>query len=197
MIRRPPRSTRVRSSAASDVYKRQAEHIYMGTEMKRLGMEWVSFAPRYVGGFEKGVEYIGNRDVLFQSLVGHSHIAQALGPYKISLHSGSDKFSIYELAATATGRLVHLKTSGTSYLEALTIAASYAPTLFREIYEVSREAYRGARTSYQVSAQLERAPASGDVSDEQLIALMASFDSRQILHVGYGAVLTSEDEHGY
>src|SRR5665811_2590159 len=27
-----------------------AEHIYMGTEMKRLGMEWVSFAPRYVGG---------------------------------------------------------------------------------------------------------------------------------------------------
>jgi len=173
-----------------------AEHIYMGTEMKRLGMEWVSFAPRYVGGFEKGVEYIGDRDVLFQSLVGHSHIAQALGPYKISLHSGSDKFSIYELAATATGRLVHLKTSGTSYLEALTIAASYAPTLFREIYEVSREAYRGARTSYQVSAQLERAPASGDVSDEQLISLMASFDSRQILHVGYGAVLTSEDEHG-
>ena len=173
-----------------------AEHVYMATEMKRLGMEWVSFAPRYIGRFEKGVDYIGDKDVLFQSLVGHSHIAQSLGPYKISLHSGSDKFSIYELAAAATGRLVHLKTSGTSYLEALAIAASYAPPLFREIYEVSRGAYRGARTSYQVSAQLDRAPASADVPDEQLSALMTSFDSRQILHVGYGTVLTSEDEHG-
>src|SRR5665811_2264638 len=44
MIRRPPRSTRVRSSAASDVYKRQDENIAQGKsqlerELKRLGIE--------------------------------------------------------------------------------------------------------------------------------------------------------------
>jgi hypothetical protein len=172
------------------------EHVYLATEMKRLGMQWVSFAPRYVGGFEKGVDYIGDRDVFFQSLAGHVHIAQALGPYKISLHSGSDKFSIYELAAAATGSLVHLKTSGTSYLTALEIAARHAPDLFREIYGASRDAYRGARTSYQVSAQLDRTLEPNDVRDDQLGSLLGAFDSRQILHVGYGAVLTKKDGRG-
>lgn len=173
-----------------------AEHIYMAMEMKRLGMKWTSFAPRYIGGFEKGVEYIGDREAFYDSLVAHADIAMAFGPYKISLHSGSDKFSIYELAATATRGLVHLKTSGTSYLEAVGISARFAPALFREIYQVSREAYRGARASYQVSAQLDRTPAPDDVPDDQLTTLVANFDSRQILHVGYGAVLTGEDAGG-
>lgn len=172
-----------------------AEHVYMATEMKRLGMEWVSFAPRYVGSFEKGVDYIGDKQVLFKSLVNHTHIARAFGPYKISLHSGSDKFSIYDLAAQATDGLVHLKTSGTSYLVAVDIAARFAPSLFREIYEVSREAYRGARASYQVSARLDRTPAPESVPDDKLYELLTSFDSRQILHVGYGAVLRTADEH--
>ncbi|GAA3739391.1 tagaturonate epimerase family protein [Leifsonia bigeumensis] len=172
------------------------EHVYLATEMKRLGMEWVSFAPRYVGRFEKGVDYIGDRDELYRSLVQHSNIARAFGPYKISLHSGSDKFSIYDLVVEATGRLVHLKTSGTNYLVALDIAAQFAPELFREVYEVSREAYRGARSSYHVSAQLDRTPDIGEVPDERLPDLVASFDSRQILHVGYGAVLRTEDGTG-
>ncbi|WP_166789427.1 tagaturonate epimerase family protein [Cryobacterium sp. TMS1-20-1] len=173
-----------------------AEHVYMATEMKRLGMTWVSFAPRYVGGFEKGIEYLGDTTVFFNSLVAHASIARAMGPYKISLHSGSDKFSIYELAVAATGRLVHLKTSGTSYLEALGVAARRDPALFREIYDVSRDAYRSTRASYQVSAQLERTAVAGDFTDEQLPALVTNRDSRQILHVGYGAVLTSRDDHG-
>ena len=49
----------------------------------------------------------------------HGEIARTLGPYKLSLHSGSDKFSVYPVLAEATRGLVHLKTAGTSYLEAL------------------------------------------------------------------------------
>ncbi|WP_105035724.1 tagaturonate epimerase family protein [Cryobacterium aureum] len=173
-----------------------AEHVYLATEMKRLGMTWVSFAPRYVGGFEKGIEYIGDTTVFFDSLVAHANIARAMGPYKISLHSGSDKFSIYDQAVAATGRLVHLKTSGTSYLQALGVAAIHDPALFRAIYDVSRDAYRGARASYQVSAQLDRTPAAENLTDEQLPALVTNSDSRQVLHVGYGAVLTQHDEGG-
>jgi hypothetical protein len=173
-----------------------AEHVYMATEMKRLGMQWVSFAPRYIGAFEKGVEYIGDTDVLATSLRQHFAVASALGPYKLSLHSGSDKFKIYSLAADATGGMLHLKTSGTSYLEALGVAAVCAPSLFREIYDVSRDAYQGARASYQVSAVRERTPLSNDVADAALDTLVTSFDSRQILHVGYGAVLTLRDEQG-
>lgn len=173
-----------------------AEHVYLATEMKRLGMKWVGFAPRYIGSFEKGVEYIGDRDVLFRSLVQHSHIATAFGPYKLSLHSGSDKFSIYELASEATGRVVHLKTSGTSYLVAIGIVARFAPQLFRDIYDVSREAFRAARASYQVSAQLDRMPASAAVADDRLSDLVTAFDTRQMLHVGYGPVLRTPDETG-
>lgn len=172
------------------------EHIYLATEMKRLGMEWVSFAPRYVGSFEKGVDYIGDKQGLYTSLMNHTYIAQAFGPYKISLHSGSDKFSIYDGAVEATGGLVHLKTSGTNYLVAVDIAARFSPDLFRQIYEVSREAYRGARTSYQVSAQLDRTPEPQSVPDDRLRDLVTAFDSRQILHVGYGAVLRAEDGQG-
>ena len=171
-----------------------AEHVFLATEMKRLGMHWVGFAPRYVGRFEKGVDYIGDRDALYVSLVKHSRIAQAFGPYKISLHSGSDKFSIYDLAAEATGRVMHLKTSGTSYLVAVEMAARFEPELFREIYALSREAYRGARKSYHVSAQLDRTPGPETLGPEQMHDLVSDFDCRQILHVGYGAVLRTADE---
>lgn len=173
-----------------------AEHVYMATEMKRLGVRWNGFAPRYVGGFEKGVEYIGDIDVLGESLRQHFAVATALGPYKLSLHSGSDKFGIYETTADATGGLLHLKTSGTSYLVALAVAATCAPTLFREIYDVSRDAYQGARASYQVSANRDKTPLSQDVVDADLPALVDGFDSRQILHVGYGAVLNLRNDQG-
>jgi hypothetical protein len=173
-----------------------AEHVYMATEMRRLDVKWVSFAPRYIGGFEKGVEYIGDTGALANSLSQHFAVATALGPYKISLHSGSDKFSIYALAADATEGMIHLKTSGTSYLVALGVAAQCAPSLFREIYDVSRDAYQGARDSYQVSADRDRTPLSRDVADGDLGTLVTNFDSRQILHVGYGAVLTLRDQGG-
>jgi len=172
------------------------EHHFMVRELLRLGVRLVSFAPRYVGGFEKGVDYVGRLAPFVESLSRHAHVARSLGPYKLSLHSGSDKFRLYPPAVEATGGLVHLKTSGTSYLEALRVAAECEPTLFREIYGVSREAYRGARASYTVSADLDRAPQAGDVADEQLMHLVTSPDTRQMLHVGYGAVLTDRDVSG-
>src|SRR5690606_36017099 len=74
------------------------EHHYMAGELTRLGVEWFSFAPRYVDGFEKGVEFLGDEDELRENLTAHHTISRLHGGYKISLHSGSDKFSIYPLA---------------------------------------------------------------------------------------------------
>ncbi|RXL43375.1 hypothetical protein EO238_34780, partial [Citrobacter sp. AAK_AS5] len=64
----------------------------------------------------------------------HAAIARRFGSYKLSLHSGSDKFSIYEIAARHTRGSVHLKTAGTSYLEALRAVAQVSPDLFRAVY---------------------------------------------------------------
>ena len=73
-----------------------AEHVYWARELSRLGVRWVSLAPRFVGTFEKGVDYIGDLTAFAQDVAVHAAIARAHGPYKLSLHSGSDKFSIYD-----------------------------------------------------------------------------------------------------
>ena len=92
------------------------QHYYLASELKRLGVEWASLAPHFVGRFEKGVDYIGDLDEFRTEFAKHVAIARHFGPYKISLHSGSDKFSIYSIAGELAGDLVHLKTAGTSSL---------------------------------------------------------------------------------
>src|SRR5690625_5033015 len=180
----------------TDLITSFVEHYYLAAELQRLGLSWVSLAPRYVDGFEKGVEFLGDPAGLEANLRGHTAIADQLGGYKISLHSGSDKFSIYPLAVEATEGKVHLKTSGTSYLCALDVAAVKNPDLVRQMYQVSREAYRQARASYQVSADLSATPDPVDVADENVPELVSEFETRQILHVGYGDVLTFKDASG-
>jgi hypothetical protein len=167
-----------------------AEHYWVASELVRLGVRWVSLAPRFVGRFEKGVDYIGDLDELEADLAAHSAIARQLGPYKLSLHSGSDKFSVYPIAARLTRGLVHLKTAGTSYLEALRTVAALDTDLFREIYVFARERYETDRASYHVSARLDRAPEPGELGDRDLASLLEQFDAREILHVTFGSVLT-------
>ena len=129
-------------------------------ELARLGVHWVSLAPRYIGRFEKGVDYIGDLAAFEADFALHAAIARRFGPYKLSLHSGSDKFSVYPIAMAQTRGLVHLKTAGTSYLEALRTIAALDPALFREIYVFARGRYPTDRASYHVSADLAKAPAA-------------------------------------
>jgi hypothetical protein len=172
-----------------------AEHIYIASELKRLGVKWVSLAPRYVGRFEKGVDYIGDLSAFDADVAGHAAIAREFGPYKLSLHSGSDKFSIYPAAMRETRGLVHLKTAGTSYLEALRTIAAIDVDFFREIYIFAREHYDTDKVSYHVSAELERAPLPQDVAN--WVALLDQFDAREILHVTFGSVLTDKTTDGH
>jgi hypothetical protein len=169
-----------------------AEHLFVAKELQRLGVRWVSLAPRFVGRFEKGVDYIGDLDQFEREFAVHAAIARELGPYKLSLHSGSDKFSVYAIAARHAQSLLHLKTAGTSYLEALRATAHFDPALFREIASFALEHYETDRASYHVSARLDRVPALAKLPDEALPTLLDQFDSRQVLHVTFGSVLTSE-----
>jgi tagaturonate epimerase len=168
-----------------------AEHYYVASELMRLGVSWVSLAPRYVGRFEKGVDYIGDLDEFERDVTVHAQIARALGPYKLSLHSGSDKFAIYPIVARHTNGLVHLKTAGTSYLEALRAVAAADPDRFREIYGFCRDHYEADRASYHVSATLAKAPATESLAAANLTAVLDQFDARQVLHVTFGSVLTT------
>jgi hypothetical protein len=165
------------------------EHWFIASELGRLGARWVSLAPRYVGRFEKGVNYIGSLAEFETQFAQHAAIARALGPYKLSLHSGSDKFSVYPIVARHTRGLVHLKTAGTSYLEALRAIAGIDPAFFREILGFARERYEIDRATYHVSARLSNVPTPQAVSDVELPGLLDQFDTRQVLHVTFGSVL--------
>lgn len=171
-----------------------AEHYFIANELKRLGVQMVSLAPRFVGRFEKGVDYIGDIGSFEQQLRTHVAIARALGPYKISFHSGSDKFALYPIAARVAGDLVHLKTAGTSYLEALRVVAHVHPALFREILTFALERYATDRQSYHVSADVSQISATiHSASDQALADVLDTFDGRQVLHVTFGSVLTARD----
>ncbi len=172
-----------------------AEHIYIAHELKRLGVKWVSLAPRYVGDFEKGVDYIGDLAEFEKSFAQHLAVSKSFGPYKLSLHSGSDKFSIYPIASRVAGELVHLKTAGTSYLEALRAISLINPSLFREIVAFARDRYPTDRASYHVSAEVEKMPQVSSLGDDALAGLLDDFHAREILHVTFGSVLHHRDFH--
>jgi hypothetical protein len=174
------------------------EHWLVASELRRLGVRWVGLAPRFVGDFEKGIDYRGDLGLFRAEYIKHLAIAEALGPYKISIHSGSDKFGVYRVIGELDRGGVHVKTAGTSYLEALRTIASCEPRLFREILDFSRSLYEQERRTYHVSAVLDRVPESAELADSDLPALFDDEDTRQVLHVTFGRVLTGKtDDGGY
>ncbi len=166
-----------------------AEHIIFASELRRLGVQWVSLAPRFVGAFEKGTDYIGDLDALAADLNLHAQIARVLGPYKLSLHSGSDKLSTYPLFVAATHGVGHLKTAGTSYVEALRVIAAADPALFRAIVRFAAARYPIDRATYHVSAEVARLPDVDHLPAGDLPALLDNHHVRQIVHVTYGSTL--------
>ncbi len=180
-----------------------AEHYIIADQCLSRGMKLVSLAPRFIGDFEKGVDFKGDQSDLEESLNQHAAIADQLGPYKLSLHSGSDKVSMYTALARATKGRFHVKTAGTSYLEALRVVAHHDVPLFREIVEFSRSRYDTDKATYHVAATNETVKPPSEIQDpielEQLylerwedVPQGKGFTEpgRQILHCTFGSVLT-------
>lgn len=169
------------------------EHFFIVNELKRMGVGFVSLAPRFVGDFEKGIEYKGDIELFMDHYLQHVAIARYFGTYKISFHSGSDKFRVYEAVGSLEQTLIHIKTAGTSYLEALKVVAMRDPALFREILDFSVGLYDEERKSYHATADLKKIELGKDYRDEELEGLFTSTDVRQALHVTYGRVLTEKN----
>ncbi len=170
------------------------EHFFIANELTRRGVHFTSLAPRFIGRFEKGVDYIGDLALLDAEMARHAAVTAHFGTYKLSLHSGSDKFSVYPLVAKHWGERVHVKTAGTSYLEALRTVAQLDPSLLMEIYSFARERYDTDKASYHVSAEVNKAPQPATVTDWP--ALLEQFDAREIFHVTFGSVLTDKTPAG-
>ncbi len=168
------------------------EHLFFALELKRRDVPIVSLAPRFIGEFEKGIDYKGELDAFEAELTRHVAIAKALGPYKISIHSGSDKFSIYPAIGRICGDLLHVKTAGTSYLEALRTVCRTEPALFAEIARYCLLRFEEDKQSYHISVTPEFIRSVRIQPDARSLEELFLEDNqgRQVLHVTFGSVLT-------
>src|SRR5204863_10002491 len=112
------------------------------------GIPAQTIAPKFTGRFNKGVDYVGNV-LQFEKEFNEdlAVIAYAVTKYdlpsnlKLSIHSGSDKFSIYEPIRKAlgqTGAGIHVKTAGTTWLEeiiGLAESGGYGLQVEKEFYD--------------------------------------------------------------
>ena len=116
------------------------------------GIKLQTIAPKFTGRFNKGVDYVGDLTQFEKEFNDDlAVIAHAIESYglpanlKLSVHSGSDKFSLYPIIRRAlqrTGAGVHLKTAGTTWLEeliGLAEAGGDGLELAKEIYTYSYE----------------------------------------------------------
>jgi tagaturonate epimerase len=168
-------------------------------------------APKFTGHFLKGVDYVGDvakfaaefeQDV---AVIGHAIREFGLPEtLKISIHSGSDKFSIYPAINKAIKKFnagIHLKTAGTTWLEeviGLAKAGGNGLVIAKEIYAQSYLRFEELAKPYLtvIDIRKEKLPAPADVknwgSDDFVLALKHdlscarySTSFRQLIHIGF------------
>ncbi|MBN1534334.1 MAG: tagaturonate epimerase family protein [Spirochaetes bacterium] len=171
------------------------EHLFIARELARRGIAVTSLAPRFFGEFQKGIDYRGDLPRFQREMEIHAAIADGLG-YRISVHSGSDKFSVFpSIGRLTTGRF-HLKTAGTSWLEALRVIAAEDPPLYRRLHRHALARFGEARRYYHVSADPARIRPLEETKDRDLTGYLEDDDARQVLHIAYGVILSERDGGG-
>jgi len=171
-------------------------HLFIVLELKRRGVDFQNIALHFLGDWQKGIEYIGNVKEFAKEFSLHAAIAKKIGGYKLSLHTGSDKFSVYPIFAQETEGLCHIKTAGTSWLEEVKVVAMKNPDLYREIHRFALKNFKKDRASYNLTTDLSRVPDIDTITDDELINLFKQNDSRQLIHITYGSILSAKDDEG-
>jgi len=170
-----------------------------------------TIAPKFTGRFNKGVDYVGDVEKFEKEFNDDlAAIAFAIDEFglpdnlKLSVHSGSDKFSIYGAindALRRTGAGVHIKTAGTTWLEELIGLAEGGGeglAIAKEVYAQALEHKDALCEPYATVIDIDanKLPGSAEVnawSSEQYAAALRHDPSnpaynlhlRQLLHVGY------------
>jgi len=171
-------------------------HFFFILQLNQRGVRVDSLAPRFVGEFQKGVDYRGDIEAFQKHFYQHVLIAKDYGNYKLSIHSGSDKFSVFPHMGHLAGGRLHLKTAGTSWLEAIHLVAMVHPSFFREMHQYALSKFEEASRLYHVTTDLSRIPRLENLSDHDLPSLLDQEESRQVLHITYGFLLNAQTPEG-
>ena len=180
-----------------------------------------TIAPKFTGRFNKGVDYVGNIEQFEKEFNDDlAVIAYAVEKYdlpqnlKLSVHSGSDKFSIYAPIRRALKRFnagLHIKTAGTTWLEeviGLAEADGAALQMAKEIYTKALEKQEALCAPYAtvIDIDAEKLPSAQEVnswSSQQFVAALRHDQSnpnfnpsvRQLIHVGYKVAAQMGDRY--
>jgi len=171
-------------------------HLFIVLELQRKGVNFQNIALHFLGDWQKGIEYIGNVKEFAKEFSLHAAIAKNIGGYKLSLHTGSDKFSVYPIFTQETEGLCHIKTAGTTWLEEVKVVAMKAPALYRGIHRFALKNFEKDRASYNLTTDLSRIPDIDTIADDELVNLFKQNDSRQLIHITYGSILRAKNDEG-
>jgi tagaturonate epimerase len=212
----------------ADYVQGPLELFFILAELKEKGIKVQTIAPKFSGLFAKGVDYIGDVDGFArefeQDVAVVTYAGKELGlpgSLKLSVHSGSDKFSIYPAIRAAIQKFdagIHVKTAGTTWLEevnGLAEAGSEGLEIAKEIYARSCDRYDELTGPYATVLNInrQRLPGVAEVKswngrqfsealthDQACKSYNPHF--RQLIHVGYkiaaemgGHFLEALDKH--
>ena len=170
-----------------------------------------TIAPKFSGRFNKGVDYVGDLRIFEtefeQDLAVINFAVKEFGlpePLKLSVHSGSDKFSLYPIIRKALQKFdagLHIKTAGTTWLEeliGLAEARGEGLQIAINIYKESRGRFDELCAPYATVIDIDKqklpAPEEVDQWDGEKFSQTLRHDQnnpnynlhfRQLMHVGY------------
>lgn len=194
-----------------DLPQTPVELFFILSAISMFGIPVQTIAPKFTGRFNKGVDYSGNIDQFAKEfeedlLVIDFAIKEFGLPanLKLSVHSGSDKFSIYPVMGKLIRKYdkgIHIKTAGTTWLEeliGLALAGGEALAMVKLIYSKGFERFEELCAPYSTVIDIDRAklPVSSEVnkwSSEKLADSIRHIPDhpeynphvRQLLHISY------------
>lgn len=194
-----------------DLPQTPVELFFILSAISMFGIPVQTIAPKFTGRFNKGVDYSGNIDQFAKEfeedlLVIDFAIKEFGLPanLKLSVHSGSDKFSIYPVMGKLIRKYdkgIHIKTAGTTWLEeliGLALAGGEALAMVKLIYSKGFERFEELCAPYSAVIDIDRAklPVSSEVnkwSSEKLTDSIRHIPDhpeynphvRQLLHISY------------
>ena len=198
-----------------------AEVYLLLAGLTQQGVAVQTIAPKFSGKFLKGVDYVGDVQSFlreFRSDLAVIELAKSSFPLpadlKLSVHSGSDKFSLYpgiHSLLMKSGSGLHLKTAGTTWLEEVTGLAAdsrglaFAKKIYAQAYERIEELCRPYETVVEIDQSNLPSPAAvAGWSSEEFISTLGhdpsspkfNRDFRQLVHIAFRIAAELRKEFG-
>ena len=195
----------------ADAPQTPAELFFILAAVAREGVPLQTIAPKFTGDFLKGIDYVGEVPLFERDFRDDLAVVKhAIGLFglpanlKLSVHTGSDKFSLYPLMRKAlleSGAGLHLKTAGTTWLEeviGIAAAGGDAYRFVQDLYEHALGRYDELLKPYATVVRIDRAslPTPAELrgwTPAQFVEALRhdqgarrySTDLRQFIHVSF------------